>query len=179
MENPFLASADVSVWPGRRLLPARLSRLAPAHQIFVQQVLQILDAIDDEGEAVARDPARVAALVDDAQAGRLDALEQPLDVLVADAAEWPPGMKASYADQFLRDLVTVGLREALAYLFAVEPAFADCRSLVLFLARGYVFAATDFLAHAAAFAGETDAEPERRGAFTVPRDARIWLAGRV
>jgi hypothetical protein len=155
MRNPFLSTVDLMVWPGKRVFPTRLLTLdavvgGERHRELVERVLQVLDAIDAADDDLGRDPNRLTALVVEAEAGRLAPLERPLLHLIADAAEWPPRYKPSFADQFLYDFTAFGLREALAYQFACEPAFAETRRFMAMLVRGYVAAAEEFRAHAEA-----------------------------
>jgi len=155
MRNPFLSTVDLMVWPGKRVFPTRLLTLdavvgGERHREFIERLLQILDAIDAADDDLGRDANRLTALVVEAEAGRLAPLERPLLHLIADAVDWPSRYKPSFHDQFLYDFAAFGLREALAYLFACEPALAEARRFTQMLVRGYLAVAEDFREHAEA-----------------------------
>jgi hypothetical protein len=180
MRNPFLATVDLMVWPGLRIFPTRLLTLdavvgGERHRAFVELVLQILDAIDAADDDLGRDAGRLTALVAEAEAGRLAPLDRPLLHLIADAAEWPPRYKPAFMDQFLYDFTAFGLREALAYLFACEPALANARRFASLLVRGYVAVAEDFRENAQA----VRAEHEWIAREIDPRDPRTLLFDRL
>lgn len=140
----LLEKLDSAIWVEKRLFPTRLILLDEMmrNHDSANFIRMVINALPQELELIDRLPNSGPDFL-------LILAQKTRSSLNRQSLSGGRGIPATLLDQFLSDLQTYGLREALAYMFEY-PKFSVSKNLQASLIAGYSSIGRNFVSHAAA-----------------------------